>query len=429
MRILRQELYFPIIVGLHFVLWAIDLAMLDGGFVEVRSDTFFFEYSNEVGIHPMRVLGEVFSSWVVTVFAFNFLMATRARWVERLFGGLDKMYMIHRRSGVIAVVLLVAHFVVVPRDLTAFTPGKPLGFWAFVLIIVGVVLSAAPPLKRKLPYHVWLRIHRLMGVFYVMGVIHAGMVFSLIQRLPLTRAYVFGMAALGVGAWVYRAFIYRFVHPELTYEVDDVRDLGHGVTEVWLSPKDEALAFKAGQFAFFGFPEISKSERHPFTISSAPGSKGLRITVKNLGDFSGALAKKLKPGSVCFVEGPFGHFSAETLPQSRQVWVAGGIGITPFLSMAAGAKEKTHLYWCVASEDEATYKDELQACAESNENFDFTVWPSDVRGYLNQESIGSTEETAFMLCGPAGLKESLIKGLASKGVRRSDIYDEEFVFR
>jgi predicted ferric reductase len=235
MRILKQEIYFPIIIGIHFVIWAIDLYFYQGSFTEVSSDTMFFgEMIDESWRNVHRILGEVLSSWVVTVFAANFLMATRAKWVEHIFGGLDKMYMIHRRSGIIAIVLLFAHFFIVPRDLVAFTPGKPLGFFAFVLILIGVIISAAPPLKKKIPYNKWINIHKLMGVFYVMAVIHGGMVNSLIKELPMTRVYVFGMALIGIGAWFYRAFLYGIFNKKLDYSIFAVNNLGNGVTEISL---------------------------------------------------------------------------------------------------------------------------------------------------------------------------------------------------
>ena len=90
MRIIRSETYFPIIVGVHLILWAVDLSLYEGSLALVDGES-----------ATQRVLGEIMSSWVVTVFGFNLLMVTRIRWVERVFGGLDKMYLIHRRSGVI----------------------------------------------------------------------------------------------------------------------------------------------------------------------------------------------------------------------------------------------------------------------------------------------------------------------------------------
>ena len=320
MKMLKEEIYFPIIVAIHFVFWAIDLSMYNGGFIEVSSDTLLFgELTNIKGLNIHRILGEVFSSWVVTVFAFNFLMATRAKWVEKLFGGLDKMYLIHRRSGIIAVTLLLAHFVVVPRDLTAFSPGKPLGFYALILILIGVILSAAPIFKKKIPYHKWINIHKLMGLFYVMGVIHGGMVNSLIKELPITRIYVFGMAFIGIAAWVYRAFLFNLFNKKLHYKISGISNLGFGMTEVELEPKSKALNFLAGQFAFFNFPSISKKEQHPFTISSHPHQDKLRITVKSLGDYTKDLDSKIALGDECFVEGPYGHFSSSYIKEKEQV--------------------------------------------------------------------------------------------------------------
>lgn len=433
MRILKQELYFPLIIGIHFLMWAIDLTWLyDGPFLEAQSDTMLFgEYENTAGVNPHRVVGEVFSSWVVTVFAFNFLMATRARWVERIFGGLDKMYLIHRRSGVIAVVLLLAHFVTVPRDLTAFNVGKPLGFCSMILIFLGVVISAAPPLKRRIPYHIWNRIHRLMGLFYVAGVAHSFLVFNLIRELPLTRTYVFGMAALGVGSWFYRAFLYRISNPEFEYTVEEKRDLDGGVHEFLLRPKAAALKFRAGQFAFFRFPEFKGSEQHPFTISSHPDAELLRVTIKGLGDFTKALPEAVKVGDPVKLEGPFGHFTRDAVKGDEQVWIAGGIGITPFLSLARDSNnQRVHLYWSVNGPAEAAYQAELEEIAEANPDFEFTLWDSNASGYLTTIALGADlSSKSFLLCGPAPLKDAITKQLGSAGVSRSAIFDEEFAFR
>lgn len=431
MRFLKQEIYFPIIILIHFAFWAIDLYLYSGTFTEVDADTMFFGKINGTWANPHRILGEVFSSWVVTVFAFNFLMSTRAKWVERLFGGLDKMYLIHRRSGVIAVFLLLAHFFIVPRAIE-FNPGKPLGFYAFTLIIIGVLLSAAPFFKKKIPYHRWINIHKLMGVFYVMGVIHGIMVDSLIKELPITRVYVFGMAFLGIGAWIYRAFLFNIFNKKLNYQITEVKDLGHQITEIILKPVKKELQYLAGQFAFFKFPSISKREQHPFTLSSHPYDNTLRITVKGLGDYTNSLSDKLKVGDIAIVEGAYGHFSSSYIKENDLIWIAGGIGITPFLSLAKDIHpNKIQLYWCVNKKEQAVYADELQALADKNPNFQFTIWSSDKLGYLTADKLNtdSYKSKGYLICGPQTLKDSVIKGLLQKGVDRNNIYDEEFSFR
>jgi predicted ferric reductase len=118
----------------------------------------------------------------------------------------------------IAVVLLIIHFVIVPRSVE-FHAGKPLGIAAIVLILIGVILSAAPPLKRKIPYHRWLPMHRLMGLFFAVGVAHA-----FLSELVFIRAYIFVVAIVGVGSWLYRAFFYRLINRPLSCVVDQVQD-------------------------------------------------------------------------------------------------------------------------------------------------------------------------------------------------------------
>lgn len=432
MKILKQELYFPIIIGVHFIFWTIDLYFYKGSFTEVSSDTLLFgEMTNESWFNFSRIFGEVLSSWVVTVFAANFLMATRANWIEKIFGGLDKMYLIHRRAAVIAIVLIIAHFVFVPRDLTAFNPGKPLGFYAFVLIIIGVIVSAAPPLKKKIPYHKWLNFHKLMGIFYVMAVIHGLMVNSLIKDLPITRVYVFGMSFIGVGAWFYKAFLFGLFNKKLKYKLKSVKTIANEITELILEPDGKSLSFKAGQFAFFTFPKISKREQHPFTISSHPLENNLRVSVKNLGDYTKKISL-LSVGDIAYVEGSYGLFSSKYAKEKEQVWIAAGIGITPFLSLAKDVyTHNVKLLWSVNEESDAVYSDDLNEIAENNPNFNYSIWASNEKGYLTIDklNIKDYKSKAYFICGPASLKKSIINQLKEKGVKMTDIYEEEFAFR
>lgn len=428
----KQELFFPLIIGIHLIFWAIDLYFYKGSFGEVSSDTLFFgKMSNESWFNFHRIFGEILSSWVVTVFAANFLMATKARWIEKIFGGLDKMYRIHKRAAIIATFLIIAHFIFVPRDLTAFNPGKPLGFYALVLIIIGVIFSAVPFFKRKIPYHKWINFHKLMGIFYVMAVIHGMMVNSLIKELPITRIYVFGMAFIGVGAWFYKAFLFGLFNKTFNYQIKSSTNLGNGITELILEPLNKALNYRAGQFAFFKFPKISKREQHPFTISSHHLNNYLRVTIKELGDYTSEIWK-LKKGDSALVEGPYGFFSSRYAKEKEQVWIAGGIGITPFLSLAKDIHtHKVQLFWSVRNDKEAVYFNELKEAVDNNVNFNFSVWTSDKKGYLSVDKLGIRDyaSKAYFICGPESLKKSIIKQLTDNGVKMADIYDEEFAFR
>ncbi len=417
MRTIKQEHYFPVLIAIHFVFWWIDLALYTGS----------YEYNS------MHIAGEVFSSWVVTVFAANFLMATRLKWVERIFGGLDKMYMIHRRSGVIAVVLLIAHFIVVPRDPT-FTIGKPMGFYALVLILIGVIISAAPIFKRKIKYHKWLNIHKFMGVFYVLGIAHSFNVPTLTSELPIVRAYVYGMALIGILAWFYRAFLYNLFNKKLNYTVESVKQFKNDTLEILLQPNEKQLSFKAGQFAFVQFEGLNRNEAHPFTISNHSSDDQLRFTVKSLGDYTSNLQAELKPGTKAKVSTAFGQFDFKKSKYKKQIWLAGGIGITPFLSFIKeiDADYEATLVWSVRSKDQANNNDEIEAIASQKPYLNFVLWDSEKQGYFSIDKLYNTaniKDSSVFICGPEVMRESYIKQLLEKGVSIRDIHYEEFSFR
>lgn len=417
MRIIKQEVYFPIIIGIHFILWTIDLYLYNGS----------YEYAS------MHIAGEVFSSWVVTVFAANFLMATRARWVERMFGGLDKMYMIHRRAGVIAVVLLLLHFIVVPRS-PIFTSGKPMGFYALVLILIGVLLSALPVLKRKLKYHKWIKTHKLMGLFYILGIAHSFNVPTLTSELPIVRVYVYGMAFIGIGAWFYKAFLYNFFNKKLKYKVDSIKHFENDITEIELVAENKRLSFEAGQFAFVSLEGMNKQEQHPFTISNHPSEDNLRFTVKSLGDYTSDLQTLLVEGVKAKVEGPFGLFNFKNAKNKKQLWLAGGIGITPFLSFLKEVSSDFDitLVWSVRTIAQANYKDEIEKEVAQKPNLKFVLSDSETHGHFTIDKLyisSQLKDHSVFICGPEVMRESYIDELLQKGLSINDVHYEEFSFR
>jgi ferredoxin-NADP reductase len=115
------------------------------------------------------------------------------------------------------------------------------------------------------------------------------------------------------------------------------------------------VEFQAGQFVYATFhqSEIPR-EPHPFTIASAPGGDHLRIVVKRFGDFTSSMMS-LRPGCAVWLEGPFGRFCLEGDPVNAQTWIAGGIGITPFLSWARSLERAlpVDLYYCTPAAEHA----------------------------------------------------------------------------
>jgi predicted ferric reductase len=343
------------------------------------------------------------------------------------------MYTIHRRAAVVAVVLLIFHFVIVPKS-AGFHAGKPLGIAAIVLILVGVVLSVAPPLKRKIPYHRWLPMHRMMGLFFLVGVAHALFAPTLVSELAFVRVYVSVVVIVGTGAWIYRAFLYRFVHRPLLCAIEQVQSKSAETLEVLVKSCETPLDYRPGQFAFVTFPTSGSKEAHPFTISNGPSSGCLRFTIKALGDYTRTLAEYLEVGHPAMIDGPFGHFTNQDIRGGRQIWIAGGIGITPFLALGdeLNPDTKVDLYWSVKQSSEAIYNQELRALQENNSSFRYHLWLSDEQGFLTANDLGDKKDLSrceILICGLAGLRDALVAQLKKMGVSTRRVHFEEFSFR
>ena len=88
------------------------------------------------------------------------------------------------------------------------------------------------------------------------------------------------------------------------------------------------------------------------------------------------------------------------------------------------------IYSSTDEKEEAVYKQELEEIASENPNFNFKIWPSRELGYLSLDKLGLDDyNKGFLICGPKGLKENMMKQLKAKGVSSQNIYDEEFAFR
>ena len=204
--------------------------------------------------------------------------------------------------------------------------------------------------------------------------------------------------------------------------------------EVRLAPERVPICHRAGQFAFVRFDSGPTHERHPFTISAAPShDRSLRFSIKSSGDYTDSLhARALPEGSSASVEGPYGCFDF-TGGRRRQLWVAGGIGITPFLAFLPTIDKgrEVTLVWSVHTAGDAGYHDEIEYAIVNRPHVSAIVWPTAEKGHLHLPDLGiaNPEELSVYLCGPVVMRRGLIEQLHGMGVRDRDIHFEDFTLR
>jgi predicted ferric reductase len=245
---------------------------------------------------------------------------------------------------------------------------------------------------------------------------------------------------VGLGSYFYRTLFWKTLVKRKDYQVKSVKKTG-SITEITLSPKGRAVSFSPGQFVFVSFFSSPPSgEPHPFTISSSSSKNELVLSIKELGDFTKNL-EELKPGTNVKVEGPFGGFSFINHKSENYIFIAGGIGITPFLSMLRSISdspesynfENIDLYYSVKDEKEAVFLEELREISKKfpkDKKLNIFHNLSGKEGHLNysyaEKNSKFLKDSQIFICGPPAMMKSLKKQLVSGGIRKYNIHMEEF---
>lgn len=376
------------------------------------------------------------------------VISARNRTVEKLYGGLDKSYKLHGTLAKLSMLLLVLHpLLLIPHYLSTrqevlhlfwwsdFWP-RNLGIASLYLLILLIGLT----LWRRMDYQKWLWGHKAMGIGFLLGAVHAIHANSDIKAFEPLRDWAWILAILGVSAWLYKAVLYRWLAQQYDYVIESVSEQGRGIWELRMNPKSARMNYEPGEFAFIsvrGNPSIPE-EQHPFSIRSDPARRGLAFGFKAVGDYTRKLTRA-KPGDRVKVYGPYGEFTSYMLDEyKRQVWVAGGIGVTPFLAMLGHeSHNEDHkdvtLYYSVKSLCDEVYDQEIKDLIRAADHpMRYVQHISDRDGFLTADRIladcPDTENTAYLFCGPPPMMRALKKQLVAQGASPDRIFFEDFAF-
>lgn len=209
------------------------------------------------------------------------------------------------------------------------------------------------------------------------------------------------------------------------------RDLWEFVFEL-----EKPMEFIAGQYASIIVPGHKKPA--PFSIASSPIHKNqLDFGIEVIGEVTTAMSL-LKPGDQVTMKGPFGEFIMG--PHERKVcFLAGGIGVTPFMSMLRWIRD-THpdkhavLFYSCKAEDQFMWLEELREMQESCENIKIilTCTKEEKEGFSSgridetmiREELPDFDEYVYFTCGPQGLIEAMIALMTSMGISKENVRRE-----
>lgn len=383
------------------------------------------------------------SSTAFVAMAVNQFLATRPGFLEPLFGGLDRMYHFHRQIGMTALVLILVHYFITPdfRGLqitsglnAAAREAGNYGFWGLIVLIGLSLVKRIPFTRLEVPYHLWRQSHRLIGVFFIPIAFHQFFIKRPFPGDAWLANYLTFFAMVGISSFAYTQFI-AFAKRR-AYRVTGITRLP-AATIVEADPVGRPIRARPGQFGFLRFSKSGLREPHPFTIAGRKEDGSIRFAIKPLGDFTRRLRETACAGDLIQVEGGYGRFS-HLRGGEKQVWLAGGIGITPFLAMASSLqpneKRRIHLVHCVGDRDEAVGDELLERKTREVPNFSFRLHDSMADGRIDSGKLADglpfdIDGADLWFCGPAPLRHSIVKGLKKAGNRLKRIEFERFEFR
>lgn len=385
-----------------------------------------------------RSKSAVFSQYLgltaLIAMAISQFIATRWPGVELIFGPLDQSYRLHKWLGLWALAASFLHDTIDAdmRGLGAETVLTDIAETAGEVSLYGLLLLVVITVATFIPYHLWKWTHRFIGVFFVLSAFHYLFILKPFSNADPLGLYMGLICLIGLVAYMYTSAPRHF-RPSRGYKVAKLDKEGDALA-VTLEPTGRPLKHRAGQFAFINFAGLGLGEPHPFTLSAAPRDDGsLRMTIGPLGDYTIRLMSRLEVGADARVEGPFGDFK---LARGPQVWVAAGIGITPFTAMAGSVSSKDGpitLIYSVRDRQKATHLAELEAVAEHNENFQLVLRETSSEGRLTPADIAkyadNLKKTHVLYCGPSALRQAIWQGLKGQGLSARRFHYERFEIR
>lgn len=368
--------------------------------------------------------------------------------------GLDAVLQYHRQISFVAFAFVLAH----PAILIVQTPGRadmlnPLTasvteLWGLLSVAAIIILIVASLWRQplRLRYEVWRVSHGLLAIIIVgSALIHVERSGYYVQG-PWGRGLWILMSVGLIGLLVYVRLFKPLLLLRRPYTVTSVRPVAERTWAVIAEPDGhEGLRFQPGQFAWLTVDRSPFSVReHPFSFSSSAEQTGAyEFTIKELGDFTSTIGE-VAPGTRAYLDGPYGAFSSERSQGPGYVLIAGGVGISPIVSMLRtfadlDDRRPITLIYGNRSWDEVIYRDELD---ELSQRLDLRVvhvlgqppdgWSGETgritASVLDRHLPERAERRQFFICGPDPMMNAVEHLLLDRRISAENIQIERFEF-
>ncbi|MGD1053298.1 MAG: ferredoxin reductase family protein [Candidatus Dormibacteria bacterium] len=407
--------------------------------------------------HPAAVLtgaGQISALLAVYCALVQVVLMSRSPWLDDLFG-IDRISGWHRWLGFATLYLICAHVVLTTAGY-AMTDGRsflaqtwvflttyPYMLMAYVSVglFILVAVTSVRAARRHLSHQTWHFIHLYVYLAIALGFGHQLAVGTDFVNDPVAVGY--WIALYAVAAVLIVSF--RLVMPARMalrhrLRVHHVVAESPDVLSVYIAGRDLArLPMRAGQFFMFRFLTREQWWRvHPFSLSAAPNGQYLRITVKQVGDFTRSLVQ-LRPGTRVILEGPRGIFTSVGRRRPRALLIAGGIGITPLRALIEEIPQRKNsiaLLYRASSWSDVIFKAELDQLVGARGGVIHYivgrrgqgVHPEPFAPRFLAASVPDLRDRDVFVCGPREMVDAVLASLRALRVPAAQIHCERFAF-
>lgn len=367
--------------------------------------------------------------------------------------GIDVVYHFHRAISLVAFTFLFLHPVLLllsaPATLSLLNPlsapgwitGGTIGLLAFALIIASSLFR----LKLKLNYEQWRLIHGSAAVAAITLSLWHMIGSNYYLQSHVKRGLWIAIAITWVMALLYVRLVKPLLLSRQPYTVEAVIKEHNKSWSLVLRPEGhEGMQFMPGQFAWLTIDRSPFSIReHPFSFSSsAMHPEQLAFTIKELGDFTATIGS-VTPGTRVYVDGPYGSFTPDRHTFPGFVFIAGGVGVTPIMSILrtfADRHDRRPLFLFYSRHpDAATFGEELELLQGSLNLKVIHVltrppagWTGE-QGYIDADMLGrhlpeGRMAYEYFVCGPLPMQQGVREALKQLGIPASQVQSESFNF-
>jgi 3-phenylpropionate/trans-cinnamate dioxygenase ferredoxin reductase subunit len=376
---------------------------------------------------------------------------SRLKFFTKLFP-MDTLYTFHHRLSIFTFLIILIHpillFINNPATLQLLNLATaPWRARAGVIAVVAMLALVATSVWRelmKIKYDIWRWVHDALS-FLAIGLALFHM-FKVNYYMSLTYQKVIWLVLTGI--WLSIILYIRVARPIIMikkpYKVVRVQQERGQSWSLYLQPDGhEGMSFEAGQFAWITneSPFIFRENPFSFSTSSESDDKVIGFTIKELGDFTKTI-KNFKPGDIVYVDGPYGTFSMDEHRCKEMVYIAGGIGSAPVMSMLRtladrNCEKKMIFFYGNPTWESVIYREELEEL-EQKLNLKLVHvlekppegWEGE-SGFINADILKrylseNYKDMTYFLCGPLPMIEAVEGALHKIHVPVLHIFSEQY---